>query len=493
MTAAQIADFRLAYRLGKMARYSQRTDAAVLTLSYPLKIVSLKAPWKRVMQMLSSGEWVRMDKLAKKAPVNYDNAVSFLDGLTARGYLESRGARRLSSYPSVSIIIPVHNRPKDLYRCLRSIDQLKYPRYKLETIVVDDASTDHTARVASLQGAKLLSMSKNRGASFCRNRGAKAAKGELLAFVDSDCQVSPNWLRELVPSFQNRAVVILGGSIDGYYQCGSLDKYEHVKSSLRMGNRLRRSDVDDKSFYVPSCNMLIRRDEFLECGGFNEGLQVGEDVDLCWRLQDMGHLLEYRPSGSVLHRHRTKWKSFCDRRFDYGTSEPLLQKLHPNRPKRFPLLPGVLLFWAGVAACFVFQTALLGLLPCIVLLGDVLLKFRKIINKHLPIKFGKVLMSVIGTHIAFVIHLCKFISRYYLLQALLLLPLGVFLPLGIFTAHLLSGITEYLNCRPRINLLSFMWWFTLEQVSYQGGVWCGCLRQTYFRPLIPKPFLARGV
>ena len=483
----------LAYRLGKHAKYSQRFDAVVLTLGYPLKAVSLNAAWKPVLQILSQEDWVAMDQVAAVAPVDYDATVGFLDGLAAKGYFQTRGTRSLPDYPSVSIIIPVHNRPEDIDRCLQSIAQLDYPKSKLETIVVDDASSDHTPNVVSRRDAKLLVMSKNRGASFCRNRGAEAAKGELLAFVDSDCLVSSGWLLELVPAFQNQAVAILGGSIDGYYQASSLDKYEQVKSSLRVGNRLRRSDADDKSFYVPSCNMLVRKAEFLGSGGFDEGLRVGEDVDLCWRMQDTGVVLEYRPKGSVFHKHRAKWKSFCRRRFDYGTSEPLLQMLHPNRPKRFPVFPGALLFWAGVAASLVLQTTLLALLPCMVWLGDGILKFCRIRRKHLPIGLGQVMMAVLGSYSAFAMHWCKFISRYYLLLALLLLITGVWVPLAILIAHIMAGLTEYFSCRPGTNLLAFLWWFTLEQLSYQAGVWWGCLRRIYFRPLVPKPYLTKGI
>jgi mycofactocin glycosyltransferase len=484
----------LAYCLGKRVKYSEKPDAACLTLSYPLKVLLLNIVWRGVLQRLAQGGWVTVEEIARLAgPVGHDSAVGFLDGLAAKGYIRTRGVRAMPDYPLVSIIIPVHNRPEEIAHCLRSISLLDYPASKLEIIVVDDASDDDTPQVVSRQDVQLLRMDQNRGASFCRNRGADAARGEILAFVDSDCLVSPGWLRELVPVFQSRKTGIVGGLIDGYYQSSSLDRYEQVKSSLRVGNRPRRSDADDKSFYVPSCNMLVRKAEFLKAGGFGEGLQVGEDVDLCWRMQDAGVVLEYRPLGRVLHKHRAKWKAFCARRFDYGTSEPLLQKLHPDRPKRFPVLLGALSFWAGVAACFVTQSPILALLPLAILLGDGLKKFFGLRSRRLPIKLGRVLLSVVSSYGAFAMHLCKFVSRYYLLLAILLLPFGTWIPLGIIAAHLIAGLAEYLNCRPGIMLPGFMWWFTLEQLSYQAGVWWGCLRQTCFRPLAPRPFCVRGV
>ncbi|MCB2191294.1 MAG: mycofactocin biosynthesis glycosyltransferase MftF [Deltaproteobacteria bacterium] len=484
----------LAYCLAKQARYSERHDAVCLTLGYPLKVVLLNPVWKGALQKMAQGNWVTMNEIARlSAPVSHDSAVDFLDGLAAKGYLRTSGMRTIAEYPLVSIIIPVRNRPREVNECLRSLAKLDYPASKTEIIVVDDASSDDTPHVISRYNVKLIRMASQRGASYCRNRGAAAANGEILAFLDSDCLASAGWLSDLVPAFQNQAVAVVGGLVDGYFRNSGLDKYEQVKSSLRVGRRFRRSDTDDKSFYVPSCNMLVRKREFHKAGGFNQELQVGEDVDLCWRMADAGGLLEYRQAGRVLHKHRTKWASFCGRRFDYGTSEPMLQKLHPRRSKRFPILAGALCFWASMAAYFFIQSAALTLLPWAILLTDGLFKFFRVRSQRLPLGVGAIIASTMSSYGAFALHLCKFASRYYLLLIPLLLPLGTWLPLGIIAAHLIAGITEYLGCHPAISLPAFMWWFTLEQISYQAGVWWGCLRQRHFRPLAPRPFLMRGV
>ena len=78
---------------------------------------------------------------------------------------------------------------------------------------------------------------------------------------------------------------------------------------------------------------------FAAAGGFRAELQVGEDVDLTWRLRDAGRRIAYLPRGAVCHAHRSRLWPFMKRRFDYGTSEGLLQQLHPVRGKKMLIPP----------------------------------------------------------------------------------------------------------------------------------------------------------
>ncbi len=144
-----------------------------------------------------------------------------------------------------------------------------------------------------------------------------------------------------------------GGELPPGFNESPLDRYEEVKSSLIMGKRFARSQENEKFFYVPSCNLLVRKSLFLDLGGFREELIVGEDVDLCWRMQDAGYFVEFRPTGTIFHKHRNRIRPFCLRRFDYGTSEPLLQRLHRSRGKKMMFPLGSSLFWsAGFLPCF---------------------------------------------------------------------------------------------------------------------------------------------
>jgi mycofactocin system glycosyltransferase len=340
--------------------------------------------------------------------------------------------------------------------------------------------------VAQYPEVRLLSMPKRRQASFCRNRAAEVARGEILAFIDSDCLATPTWLKELVPAFRDPSLGALGGWVDAAAQDNALDRYEKVKSALKIGTGFRRSALTDRFFYVPTCNCLVRRDAFLDLGGFREALYVGEDVDLCWRLQDAGHTLEYRTLGRVAHKHRNRLGSFFKRRFEYGTSEPMLQQLHAGRKKTLYLPWSESLFWLSA----VFAIALKTLLPLGVGIATLLLnglkKHAKLKSRRIPVGVGSVGLAILRSNLRFVSHCCGFISRYYLVLLPVIWPLSIRVALLVLAMHLTAGIVQFVVNKPKLNPFLFLLFFTLEQVAYQSGVWWGCIRRFNFNPVLPR-------
>jgi mycofactocin system glycosyltransferase len=292
-------------------------------------------------------------------------------------------------------------------------------------------------------------------------------------------------LKELIPVFRDPSVGAVGGKVASHYNEKNLDRYEQVMSSLNGGNWLRRSSEQDPFFYVPSCNLLVRRKVFLSVEGFQEDLVVGEDVDLSWRLQDQGHPVEYRPVGVVYHRHRNRLKAFCRRRFDYGTSEPWLQRRHSHRIKQLLLSPAGFFFWILLFLAFRFLSW-----PLLVGSGGVLLldsgtRFLKLGRKHLPLSFSKILVAAFRSYLALFYQWSAFFSRYYLFLALPLFFLWPAISMTLIGLHLLASGVEYFIKRPRINFFSFLFYFTFDQLSYQLGVWWGCLKNKCFRPVNP--------
>ena len=267
----------LSYRLREKVRYFQEHGRPLFMLSYPLKAVRLHPAWIPVGERFASGEFVPLSDLSILVGEKWgDRLRLFLDDLVRKGFLETRGILPLTQIPSVSVIIPVHNRPDAIRACIEALLRLDYPREKLEILVVDDASTDPTPEVVSGFPVTLIRLPENRQASFCRNLAARRAVGEILAFIDSDCLASPSWLKELVPVLNDRSVAALGGQVDSYYDRKGLDRYEQVMSSLNGGDWPRRSREKEPFFYVPSCNLLVRKEAFLSVGGFQEELVVGK-------------------------------------------------------------------------------------------------------------------------------------------------------------------------------------------------------------------------
>ena len=440
-----------------------------------------------VFECLSWNTYLPLDKLAPLIQGAHPDEVElFLNDLFRKGFLEQEGFSTLSDYPFVSVIIPVRNRPLEIEACLRSLGEVLYPPEKLEIIVVDDASTDYTPFTVSAFPVHLIPLKKSKQASYCRNLAARKARGDILAFIDSDCLAEPLWLLELIPAFKDPSLGAVGGMVDSYFVESSLDRYEQVKSSLIVGFRAKRSLERERFFYVPSCNLLARRDLFLKVEGFKEELVVGEDVDFCWRLQDAGRHVEFRPAGRVFHRHRNRLRPFCRRRFDYGTSEPLLQQLHPERSKQMVFPPVASLFW-GVAILAITLASFPFFALCgVIILFDALSKLIGIKDKGTTIKFPAVFMAVIRSYFAFFYHCCAFVSRYYMIWSIAIIPLFPLISVIMLGMHFLTGLVEYSARKPRLNPASYLFYFSLEQLSYQLGVWWGCLKNLSFGSVNPR-------
>ena len=484
-------DRPLSYRLRPDARYHRLSKGrSVLVLGFPLRTAFIHPTWRPVLALLADGRWVPLGRLIAAVPrIGAQSLSLMLNTLVRKGYVEQRGCPLLEARdcPAASVIIPVRNRPGEIKACLESLLRLDYPAAKLEIIVVDDASTDPTPEIVTrYPNVRLLQMNRHRGASYCRNRGADGANGEILAFIDSDCIADPTWLNALMPAFGDPTLGAVGGWVDAALEENGLDRYERVKSSLNMGAWFKRSGERERFFYVPACNFLVRRKVFAELGGFRESLHVGEDVDFCWRLQDAGHAMEYRPVGRVAHKHRNHLAAFCTRRFQYGTSEPLLQKLHARRVKTLYLPWAESLFWCTVSLALLMASAWPLAVGAGIYVADGLNKHANLKKRQLPVGRRQVFSAILRGYLAFAYHLCSFVSRYYLIALPLIAFFSPWLTGIVLLMHLAAGCVAYAVNRPRLNPFSFLFFFSLEQIAYQSGVWWACLRRANFRPVLPR-------
>ena len=383
--------------------------------------------------------------------------------------------------PFVSVIIPVLDRADELSRCLESISGIRYPKDKLELIVVDDGSTDNSPEVARSFGALVLeSGGKGMGPAFARNLGSKEARGEILAFIDSDCIASPEWLEELVGLFDDPEVAAVGGLVDGMHTSSFLDRYELVMSSLTLGNRERSGQQGTDTFYVPSCNMLVRSSAFREAFGFNPEMHVGEDVDLTWRMRDKGHRIIYMPKGRVGHEHRNAFLPFLRRRFQYGTSEAMLQLLHPLRHKKMvfpPVLAIALLITIASIVTLNLPSAGAALLLMVI---DSFLFRRRLSKQGLTLDWWTVFGARMRALGSLAYYIGFHLIRYYMTP---LTIASLFFPLfgiAVFTTLLGVGLMDYIVRRPALFFLPFFFFYTAEQFAYGAGVFWGCAKLRRF-------------
>lgn len=475
------------YKLTTRVSVAEHERHVVLLMSYPLKALRISKQWAPLFRRLNAHTGRSLDDLCELGSgLDKQTVENFLDRLEKSGWVAKCGLTPQASPPDVTVIIPVRNRPEEIRSCLTSLGNIDYPNEKLQIIVVDDASDDDTAQAVENFPVTLHRMMERRGASACRNWGVNHARGEIVCFLDSDCAADSDWLHQLLPVFRNPRVGGAGGLVDSHDDTTALDRYEKVKSALNMGTHTTDSSMGNSFFYMPSCNLALRKEAFTAVGGFDEKLEVGEDVDLCWRMIDSGWILEYRPSARILHKHRNRILPFCRRRFEYGTSEPILQALHLNRIKTFVLWPKALGFWMILSAVFFTQNWAFGLAALLWILTDALLRRKRITRMGVSLNPLLALEAVIRCNLSFLYHCGSFLSRYYLMGATLILPVIPQVGIVIWCLHLMVGAVEFIVRKPKLNLTVFLGLFSLEQLSYQAGVWWGCFRSGTFLPVFPR-------
>jgi glycosyltransferase involved in cell wall biosynthesis len=194
--------------------------------------------------------------------------------------------------PLVSFVIPVRNDAVRLERCLASIAANAYPRERIEIVVVDNNSTDGSAAAARRQGAIVL-QSSERSVAALRNKGARAALGGIIAFVDADHEIDQDWVATAVDVLSDPSVAATGSP------CVTPPSANWVQQQYD-GLRDHPSARQDVS-WLGSGNLAVRRSAFDMVGGFDARLTACEDVDLCNRLIGAGHRIVADPGLRNIH------------------------------------------------------------------------------------------------------------------------------------------------------------------------------------------------
>ena len=180
-----------------------------------------------------------------------------------------------------SIIIPAKNEERNIDRCLQSILSIDWPRDDFEILVIDNGSSDRTAAIAESFGARVYVQP---GATIAglRNFGAEQAQGSVLVFMDADCTVASTWLQEAARYLDRQEVVGFGNppivpELSTWVQ--------------RAWFPVRQKAGTGDTTWLESMNMFVRREIFVQVGGFNKDLITCEDYDLSLRLKEFGRLV----------------------------------------------------------------------------------------------------------------------------------------------------------------------------------------------------------
>ncbi len=233
--------------------------------------------------------------------------------------------RPAADWPRVSVVVCTYNGQATLRDCLDGLVKLDYPDY--EVIVVNDGSTDATAAIAAGFPYQVIS-TENRGLSAARNTGLQAATGEIVAYTDDDARPDPDWLTQLALTFGGTQHAGVGGP--NIPPPGDGAMAECVANAP--GGPIHVLLSDREAEHIPGCNMAFRKQCLDAIGGFDPQFRTaGDDVDVCWRLQERGWTLGFNPTAVVWHHRRNSLRAYWRQQRGYGRAEALLERKWPER------------------------------------------------------------------------------------------------------------------------------------------------------------------
>jgi len=232
----------------------------------------------------------------------------------------------LEQAPRISVVICAYNAERTMDACLASLRTLRYPNY--EVIVVNDGSKDRTLEIAQRYPEARIFSQENKGLSVARNVGYQNATGAIIAYTDSDCVVDPDWLTYLAYKFVHGGFVAVGGP--------NLPPPEESRTAACVaaapGGPTHVLIDDEVAEHIPGCNMAFLKTALEQIGGFDPlHSAAGDDVDLCWRLQNAGHPIGFSPAAMVWHFRRNTINAYLKQQMGYGKAEAQLYFKHPFR------------------------------------------------------------------------------------------------------------------------------------------------------------------
>lgn len=232
-------------------------------------------------------------------------------------------------WPKVSVVVCSFNGAETIQDTLEGLQGLDYPDF--EVIVVNDGSTDRTAEISARYPVRLIS-TENRGLSNARNTGMGAANGEIVAYIDDDAYPDPHWLSYLALSFVSEDYVGVGGP--NLAPPGDGPIADCVANAP--GGPVHVLLSDRVAEHIPGCNMAFRKAALVSVGGFDPRYRAaGDDVDICWRLQQRGGVIGFSPAAVVWHHRRNALAMYWKQQQGYGKAEALLEEKWPQRYNAF--------------------------------------------------------------------------------------------------------------------------------------------------------------
>ncbi len=318
---------------------------------------------------------------------------------------------------SISVIIPVLNEEHHVSPCLDSI--LSQTRRHIEVIVVDNGSTDGTAKIVerfSNRDARVRLVKEDRkGVVYAKNRGIEEAGGDFIAFTDADCVAVVSWLGSLVRHFDESKIASVRGP--NVLPREDTNTGNIIKETFTFFLPFGRKHCDfgyssRQVDFNPSCNVMYRKEAFRETGLFNPDMYPLEDEDMAVRLRKTGFQILCDPDAIVYHYKKTEISDVFKLAYRFGKSRASFLKKGSETG---------IFRWSAIAVSFnviilalicllffpktVFVSLTLLSLMLALLIGMSLMIARKKRIMDFPVYFFFVLLVITGWNTGFIVKL----------------------------------------------------------------------------------------
>lgn len=376
----------------------------------------------------------------------------------------------------VTVVVPVRDRPGPLAALLATLPT------GLPVIVVDDGSQDAAAteRIARSAGATLIRRDTSRGPAASRNAGLRLVTTPMVCFLDSDVLVDPTTITALRLHFLDPAVAIAGPRVLGVELpegAGVVARYEADRSSLDLGRRPARVAPATRVSYLPSAAMMARVAAL--GSGFDEDMQVAEDVDLVWRTVAAGWTVRYAPEATVRHDHRVAVGEWLRRKAFYGTGAEPLSRRHRDQVAPLRLDPMAALAVGSLAAQRRWSVAV----AAAAVGAHVALMAARTRPPQTRVRTGATLTAM--TLAATAWQGAAAITRHHWPLALGASLVSRRTRRVVLLAALAEGVADYRRVRPALDPGRYLIAHRADDLAYGAGVWAGAIRGRSVRPLLP--------
>ena len=207
-------------------------------------------------------------------------------------------AKQHEECPFVSVIVPVFNDEAQLLRCLTALESQTYPGDRYEVIVVDNGSARDVAEILGGFIHAKAAHELQPGSYAARNTGLTLARGDVIAFTDSDCTPSPEWLANGVRALEEQHADLAGGNVrfSASQRLTGAEVYDMI-AHLRVERYIREEGA------AVTANLFVRAAVFEKIGMFPL-VKSGGDIMFTQRATKAGHRLVYAPAAEVFHPTR---------------------------------------------------------------------------------------------------------------------------------------------------------------------------------------------